>query len=277
MVKIITDTSSLLNEKDSKELNIDVMPLIVNLNGQEYRDYFGITTEEFCEIVRQKHVPKSSQPPIGEVVEAFEKADEDVLYLTIADGLSGCYASGVNAKEMAKNKDRITVMNTRTICGPQQHVVEIAANMAKVGKTLDEILQRINESLKHQNSYLIPLDFEFLKRGGRLSPLGATLGGFLKIVPVMIQSPDGKRLDKFTVARTLSDGFNKIIADLVKENVNEDYIIYVSHADNEKAANTAVEKIKEKLPNVEVRVLKLSPAFATQGGPGCIAIQYIKR
>ena len=277
MVKIITDTSTLYTKEEADHLNIIVNPLMVNLKGVDYRDYEDIDTAKFCEIVKEGNVPKSSQPPVGMVVEAYDSTDEDVINITIADGLSGTYQSALGAWEMAKDKERVTVLNSKTICGPERYNVGLAAELAKAGQAKDEILKRLDESLSDVHSFLIPVDVDFLKRGRRLTPIAATVGGFLKIVPVMIQSDDGKKIGKYHMSRTMNDAFNSILKYFEKHNVNEDHIIYVSHAENHLNAMNAYNKIKEKYPNNQVEMLELSPAFVTQGGPGCIAIQYIKR
>ena len=41
-------------------------------------------------------------------------------------------------------------------------------------------------------------------------------------------------------------------------------------------AQQAREVLKEKFPNAYYDILPLSPAFITQGGPGCVAVQVIK-
>ena len=50
-------------------------------------------------------------------------------------------------------------------------------------------------------SFLIPQDFDFLRRGGRLTPMAAALGSVLKLKPIMTLTEDCKRLDKFAVKR----------------------------------------------------------------------------
>lgn len=59
--------------------------------------------------------------------------------------------------------------------------------------------------------------------------------------------------------------------------VNHDYMIYVSHADALADAKKIMEQIKAVFHDTEIQLLELSPAFITQGGPGCIAIQTIKK
>lgn len=277
MVKIITDSSSLYTKKEADEMGIVVHPLMVTVADKEYRDYEEIDTLTFCNIVREGNIPKSSQPPMGEIVASFEDAPGEVLDITIADGLSGTYQSAESAKDVAENADKVTVYNTRTICGPQRYLVEVAVNLSKEGKNASEIVEELESRVQKCCSFLIPNDFDFLKRGGRLTPLAATIGGFLKIVPVMIHSEDGTRLEKFQVSRTMKDAFNSIVNYFKEAGVNEDYKIFVSHADNLKQATMIINKLEEAFPNNKIEVLELSPAFATQGGPGCIAVQYIKK
>ena len=59
--------------------------------------------------------------------------------------------------------------------------------------------------------------------------------------------------------------------------VNEEYKIYISHACDEELALSAKEMIEKQIANTEIEVILLTPVFTTQGGPGCVAIQAIKK
>ena len=50
-------------------------------------------------------------------------------------------------------------------------------------------------------SFLIPQDFYYLKRGGRINKTAASLGGLLKLNIVLIQSEDGKSLSNGNVEK----------------------------------------------------------------------------
>ena len=39
---------------------------------------------------------------------------------------------------------------------------------------------------------------------------------------------------------------------------------------------TAIEMLRAAMPDAEYEIVPLSPAFITQGGPGCMAIQYVQ-
>ncbi len=45
----------------------------------------------------------------------------------------------------------------------------------------------------------------------------------------------------------------------------------------EELANNAKKIILDNIPNADVELFELSPVFITQGGPGCLAIQMIKK
>ena len=55
------------------------------------------------------------------------------------------------------------------------------------------------------------------------------------------------------------------------------HIVYISHAEALADAMKAKAAIEEAFEGIETHILELSPAFVTQGGPQCVAIQYIVR
>lgn len=278
MVRIFSDTSSMMDYSEASKLNVTVFPLRISIKGNSYRDYEDIDSSTLIKWIREEYVPTSSQPPIGEVVQAFDAvAQEEILQITIADGLSGTYQSAMSAKEMSINKDRITVFNSRTLCGPQKYLVELASKLAEENKTVKEILARMEECLSECQSYLMPSDFAFLKRGGRMTALAATMGGFLKIHPIVMQTKDGKRLDKFHISRTFSAAVDQIVQEFHKAQLDIQHKIYVSHADAKEKCELAINKLTKAFPHVEIETIALSPAMITQGGPGCVAIQFIKK
>ena len=277
MVQIITDSSTLFTEEDAKKMGIEVLPLCVNIGDLEGRD-LQIDMQDFYNRIAQGGVPKSSQPPIGEVMEAYERYPEaEVINIAMADGLSGTYQSACGAKEMVGNNENITVVNTKTLCGPHRYMVQKAVQMKKDGCNAKEILAWLDEVKEKQESFLIPQDFGFLRRGGRLTPMAATFASTLKLKPVMTQTPDGCRLDKYAIKRNMKQAVGAVIERMKSKGVNAGYKIYVSHADAIEDALKAQEMIKEVFADVEIEMLDLGAAFVTQGGPKCVAIQYIAK
>lgn len=278
MIKIVTDSSTLFSVKEGQAKNINIVPLSVTINDKTYKEIEDINTEEFISIINDGYIPMSSQPPIGEVINIYEKyQDDEIINISMADGLSGTYTTACMAKNMLEYGDRISVINSKTLCGPHRYLVEVAVKLAEANKSREEIVREIEELKETSKSFLIPNDFDFLVRGGRLNPVVGKIGGLIKLVPVMKQDDDGRTLVKFVTKRTFSKAILSICESLKELGVNENYKIYIAHACKEELANIAKGIILDNIICNDIEILKLSPAFTTQGGPGCIAIQMIKK
>ena len=257
-------------------MGIEVLPLCVNIDDMEGRD-LQVDMDEFYGRIEAGGIPKSSQPPIGEVMDAYEKYPEaEIINISMADGLSGTYQTACGAKEMVDNNERITVINSKTLCGPHRYMVEKAQQMKEAGKTAKEIIAWLEKVVESHESFLIPQDFAFLRRGGRLTPVAAAFGSVLKLKPIMTQTQDGKKLDKYGVKRSMKHAVAAVIEHLKEKKLDARHIIYVSHARAEEDAKKVIAQLKEHF-DAEIQLLELGAAFVTQGGPKCIAIQYIEK
>ena len=277
MVRIIADTSTLYNSAQAQVAGFFVSPLHVNIAGKSYKEFDEINSQDFVSIIHQGHIPTSSQPAIGDVAELFNRfPDEEIINISMAEGLSGTYHSAVAAASLCEHSANITVVNTRTLCGPHRHLVEKASAMAREGRTKEEILNALNEIMGTHKSFLLPADFDYLRRGGRLSPLVSYVGKAANLTPVLTQTEDGSRLTIGAVRRGFAHGFKYVAEAMVKHGVGAGWKVYVVHADAMDSAQKALETMKAYIPDAQYEVHPLSPAFITQGGPGCVAIQAIK-
>lgn len=277
-MKIITDTGSLLSPEAGEKLGVEILPLNVIIDKNSYKEFVDISSEEFLAMVKEGHIPSSSQPSIGETMEMFEKyPNEEILVINMADGLSGTYQSTMGAKESVEHSENIHVINSMTLCGPQKYLVEKAVALKEKGLDIQHIMKELHKSIACEKSFLIPQDFGFLKRGGRLTPLAATVGGMLKITPIMTTTKDAKRLEKYAMKKTFKSAVKEIVKAFQELGVNEDFKIYVTHAGVLKQAQDVVKQLQEAFANTVIEIYDLSPVFIAQGGPGCIAVQTIRK
>jgi len=277
MVQIITDSSTLYTVEEAKKAGFEALPLCVNIGDLEGRD-LQVDMKDFYGRIAKGEIPKSSQPPIGEVLDLYEAySDDEVINIAMADGLSGTYQSACGAREMVDNKDKITVFNSKTLCGPHRYMVEKAQKMKIAGHSAKEILSWLEYAAERTESFLIPQDFDFLRRGGRLTPMAATLGSVLKLKPIMTLTADCKKLDKFAIKRTMKAAVKTVIDHLKEKELDARHIIYVAHAEALEDAKNVVANLKETFKDAEIQILDLGAAFVTQGGPQCVAIQYIEK
>ena len=276
-MKIVTDTASLFSPSEGKKQDVTVVPTCV-IHGQEvYRDYEDITTAKFLEMIAAGMTASTSQPAIGDLLEAFEETTEEILALLIGDGLSGGYQNAVGAKNSVENSHRIRVIDTQTLAGAEHHLVQKAIRLREEGLGIDEIEKEILRCVETSHSFVIPADFEFLRRSGRLTPIAAKIGAMIKIVPVMTQTEDRKKITPFTIKRSWKKALEAVLDQMEKLGVDEEYVIYIGHAGDFKPVEMVLEQVSSRFSKVPAEVMELSPSLVTHGGPGCVTIQVIRK
>lgn len=114
-MQIVTDTATLYSPEEGKELGITVIPACVIINGETYRDFYDIDSTGFLKLIEAGGVPTSSQPSIGDVLAVLEKAQDDILFLSIGDGLSGAYQNAVGARNSLEKNAHIHIIDRKSV------------------------------------------------------------------------------------------------------------------------------------------------------------------
>jgi DegV family protein with EDD domain len=273
-MRIISDTTCHLSEHEASSLNVRLVANQVMIGETTYKDYLDIDSQRFLELIKFQH-PQTSQPSAGDILIAYEEYTGETLHITTGRGLSSAFDTACGVKK-SMDIDYVTVFDSQSVAGVNRYLTQLAARL-KDAVDLDTVVLRLNACLKETQSYVIPVNFEFLKRSGRLTPAAAILGSFLNLKPIMAQSNDRQRIERFGVARTWHAAIKSVVDDLIKRGVSAKHRIYVAHAFNLESVHIAVEQIKEKIQNADIETLLLAPAMITHGGPGSLVIQYILR
>lgn len=276
-MKIIADTPTLYSTEEGKANGLTIIPACTIIGDDVYRDFEDITTEEFLKKVEAGAVPTTSQPSIGDILEVYQSCDEEVLALPVGDGLSGTYQNMEGARNMVEHPERIHVMNTKTLAGPQRYLVQKAMKLRDQGIDIEGIKRALKESIESSCSFVIPVDFNFLKRSGRLTSVAAKVGTVLKIVPVLTQTEDMRRITLFTIKRSKKKAVAAIIDHFKSLGVDENFLITISHGGVVGEAKAVMEQFKEHFANTAMELFSLVPSLISHGGPGCVVIQTIRK
>ena len=110
-IKIVCDSSAGLTAEEIEKYQITIIPLTVMIDGKVYTERETITNDQFPEMMQAaKELPKTSQPPIGKFVEAFDRLGEDgseVLCVTMMASISGTVHAAEQAAQMTKTKVKV--------------------------------------------------------------------------------------------------------------------------------------------------------------------------
>ena len=274
-MKIIADTATLMSPSQGLEQGMTIIPVCVSINDQTYQDYVQISSAEFLEHIAAGGVPTTSQPAIGDMIDAFQQNEGEILVLTLGDGLSGAYQTALSARSLDENPDRIHVVNTKTLGGPLRYLAHKAAALKEQGLDIEHIKAALHDSIESSISFVIPEDFEFLKRSGRLTAITAKVGGALKLLPILTQSKDKTRISPVGIRRSWKTAVDLILEKLEAVGVGAQHLISVCHAGTPEKAANILQQVKARFHTAETEILELSPGLITHGGPGCIVIQAI--
>lgn len=276
-MKIIADTAALIPPCEGEAQGLTVIPVYVAIQDRTYRDYTDISTAEFLEKVSRGGVPSSSQPAIGDMLEAMDGTDGEVLVLTVGDGLSGGYQTALSARNLAADPERIHVMDSKTLAGPLRYLARKAVALKEAKLPVEQVKAVLQRSIDSSVSFVIPEDFEFLKRSGRLTPFAAKVGSKLKLLPVLTQTKDRKRIVPIGIKRSWSSAVELVLQQLQAMEIGAEHLISVCHAGAHLRAEQVLRQVRERFGSADAELLELSPALSTHGGPGCIVIQAIRK
>lgn len=276
-LKIITDSSCDLTANEAKELNVTVIPLSINIDGKEYKDGVDINKEKFYELlINGKGMPKTSQPPLGEFVQAFTEAkknNEVVLTILIAKSLSGTINSAYLAKEMV-DYDQIYIIDSCTTIAGIQILINEATKLNKQGKTIQEIIDTLND-LKSRIVVLACMNtLEYLYRGGRLSRVTAFVGNLINIKPLIMFKEDGS-VSVISRQLGMTRANKAMISVMDKRPIDPKYGIYYYYSHNLENLEHFIAALKKFGKYLAGKIINLSPAVGCHIGDNAYGLVYV--
>ena len=281
-IAILSDSGCQIELGRYEARGLFVVPLCITIDERTYLDQKEISSLEVFEIMekQKKHV-KTSQPATGELVSVMQKIKdlgyEHIIGLPIATGLS----STLNGMKVAADMVEIPIslVDTKGTAGNHKYLSMIAVQLVEEGKPVEEIVEILTQMVETSGTIIMAPNLEHLKRGGRITPAVALLGGMLKIVPVMeLNYEIGGKIDTLAKVRTLTKARITAVNRMVELGVNkDDYIFTIEHVLCEDSALELKNVLFEKIGKVDVELRELPSVVGAHMGVGGLGIQYIKK
>ncbi|MGD6966708.1 DegV family protein [Rossellomorea vietnamensis] len=274
-IKIVTDSTVDLSKEEIETYGIHVVPLSISIEGENFLDRVDITPKEFMEKMKQSNeLPKSSQPPAGEFVKLYDKLGSDgstVLSIHMTGNMSGTVRSAESAGEMSSAN--VKVVDSRFISKALAFQVIEAAKMAEDAKSLESILERLDQIRNETNLFVVVDTLENLVKGGRIGKGRALIGSLLNIKP--IASLAGGEYTPVAKVRSHSQVVKYLSAQFV-EDVKGKTIrgVGLVHADGLDLAQKLKSRIIELTGYEAIEIEDTTPIISTHTGPGAIGFMY---
>lgn len=279
MIKIITDSTSDISLQLAKEMNIEIVPLIVRVDGNEYKDRVELSPEDFYKQLEEKDLtPSTSQPSPQDFLKVYEKAKEagdEILVITLSAEVSGTYQSAMIAKNLLEY-DKIQVINSASATFGLRIIIEKALQLKDEGKTLEEIVAFLEDYKQKVHIFALVDTLEYFYKGGRLSKTSATVGTLLKFKPV-VGIKDGK-LELFANCRGTRKSISKII-ELIHETGDIDLQepVCIGYTGNSEGLDKFENLLKEEFHFENVIHGIVGPVIGSHAGPGGRIIAFVRK
>ena len=287
MFKVISDGPCDFTREEAEKSGVSIVPSYVTFDQEIFlKEGVDITTEEFFDRLTadKKLRPKTAQPNPQDYIEAYTpclEAGSDILVLTISEKLSGSYSSAVMAADMVKDEfpDRtICVIDSQSVTMGEGLVLREVLRMRDAGLSLQDTAA-LTEKVRETARVYVTLDtLEFLRRGGRLGPTTALVGGILGLRPILqVINGEISQLDsirgKQHAYKLMEEGIAASLADL-KDDIN----ICIGHILSEADAIEFKANIEKVLGiAINTPITSIGASVGTHAGPGLLGFAYCRK
>ncbi|HEX8968219.1 MAG TPA: DegV family protein [Chloroflexota bacterium] len=270
-VGIVTDSTADLQPSVQERLGLAVVPLIINWDGQTFRDKVDLSTSEFYRRLKtSKSLPRTGAPSLA----AFEAVFRDqlqrhdaVISINLAARLS---ATCDVARRAAESVDpgRISVVDSGSVSVCMAWLCEMAASLARQEVPPAQIVEHLQEARGRMRVLALLETLEFLQRGGRIGRAAALAGTLLSVKPIL-SVRDGEVAPVERV-RTMQGAVRRLV-ELVGA---QGPIERLGVVDGDAASNAAQieQQLRGRYPQVTVDRGELGPVVGTHGGPGVVGV-----
>lgn len=278
MIRIMVDTSADYTVEETKEKGIGLLPIHITMGDKDYRDAYDLTKEEFYDLLTgSSEFPKTSQPSLQDLLDAFEEAKEngdELIYITLSSSLSGTYQSAVLAKNMAEY-DKIYLVDSLTATHMVRVLADHAKKLADEGVSAEKIVEEL-EDLKGRVKVYAALDtLEYLYKGGRLSKTSAVLGEMARIKPLITVNTNG---EVAVVGKCM--GKNKAITTLMKmigdSQIDPDFPRYSVYTQGLENSDIFENRVRESGIEITERY-QIGATIGAHIGPGVFGLIFVEK
>jgi len=153
MTRIVTDSSSDISPRLAAELGITVLPMRIRFGTETYYDSVDISRADFYRYWAKRTGRPTAQPP---TVEEFQQAyrrllsnSDQVLSIHVSSSLSSTAQVARDATKAFLGRGKITVIDSRVISWGLEILVTFAAEAAKRGASVEDIVRLIRGVIPH--------------------------------------------------------------------------------------------------------------------------------
>lgn len=277
---VVTDDNAGFSKQEINELGIYVVRMPILIDEDTYFENISIDEKTFYQKMADNADIKTSQPAPGEIMELWDnllKTYDAILHIPMSSGLS---EECNTAKVLAQNYEgKVFVVDNHRISVTLKAAVRDALKLIKEGKDPEYIREYLTKDGLNSTIYIMVDTLKYLKKGGRITPAAALIGGALHLKPVLTLL--GQKLDAFKKAigtkkakLIMIDAIKNDLATKFKDYKKEDLIFSMAYTYDFDEAIQFKKEFAEAIgiDEKQIDMNPLSLSVATHIGPGALAV-----
>lgn len=272
-IGIVTDSTADLPTAVTSRYGIQVIPLTVELNGDQYLDRVTISNAEFYDrLSHLAELPRTSLPKPELFTEAYQRLVDDgceVIYsLHISAELSGTVNAARLIAQSFKAAD-VRVWDSRTATIGLGFLTQLLAERVEAGATPEACDAFLEEAIQKLKIYFLLDSLDNLEKGGRIGKAGYLVGSILNIKPILILS-DGVISVHKKMRGSNKERVIKELTDAVMADIDPSKPVYIVAGYNNDLQSTEqfIHALQKRLPAADPDYLELGAVVTTHIGLG---------
>ncbi|WP_156757752.1 DegV family protein [Actinokineospora pegani] len=271
---VVTDSTAYLPEGFADRHAVRVVPLTVDVAGEQRRDGIDLGPAELAAALGQHKRVTTSRPSPEEFIAVYrsllDAGAEGVLSVHLSRELSGTWESARLAAEEV-GSGLVRVVDSRTTVMGLGFAALRAAAAAAEGASGAEIEAVAVEAAANTRSFFVVETLEHLRRGGRIGAAAALLGTALAVKPVL--HVDDGRIVPLEKVRTHSRAVTRLVDLAVAAAGTRPVQLAVHHLAAPDRAAELANRLDERLPRSSGCVVsELGAVIGAHTGPGVLGV-----
>lgn len=277
MIKIVTDSAADIPKSIAEELNIEILPFMINIDGKQIVADKNLTPQEFYKMVENcVEIPSTSQMSPADLEDIYRKigAENTIIHITMSARGSGINnTSNLVAAQLNDEGFDITVIDSGKFTMIIGDTVIKAAKMARSGASKQEIIDFTNENYARDTAYFLVDDLTFLKKGGRIKATTMAISKVLDIKPILFIN-DGL-VEATRKVRGLKKSLS-VLVDFIEERMEnpEENEVMILDSDAPDKVEVIEEMIRERIKPKAITYAKIGPVITCHAGPGLVGVYF---
>lgn len=274
-IQLLCDSLCDIPDEIAAKPYLEVIPLTVMFENEEFREGIDISKEEFYKRVKSTgEIPKTSQATYIEFREAFDKYTSEgkkIICITGSSKSSGTYQSATLAKEDCENGE-ISVFDTLNLSlGSGQYVIK-ACELIEEGKSYEEVLEELENIRESVHLLFVPSTLTYLKKSGRVPSATAMIGNLLHVQPLFyVENGDIKMLEKIRGAKKVPHTMVDVLINM-NDGKLEDKIVTIGCGANYDEMKGLEEEVRKRIKARKVMFTRGGVCICSHTGPDIIAL-----